>query len=140
MKENEKPSKVYLIRQEQSLNNGIEPVYKDFLFDCENGYRVDKDGTSPLALPVGYVIVHDNYGVHEMHGDNFEVVNNIVSRPIYAGVDISHLEGELLTIIDAAFADKQQRESIKSLIRNTVWQFNSRQEKKIQAMYESIKD
>ena len=35
--------------------------------------------------------------------------------------ELSRLEGELLTIIDAATEDKERREALKSLIRNTLW-------------------
>lgn len=35
--------------------------------------------------------------------------------------EISNLVGQLLTIADASFQDKQQREAVKSLIKNTVW-------------------
>jgi len=39
--------------------------------------------------------------------------------------DISNLVGQLLTITDASFQDKQQREAVKSLIKNTVWDWGS---------------
>jgi len=32
-----------------------------------------------------------------------------------------HLEGKLLTIVDASFPDVQQREAVKSLVRNAIW-------------------
>lgn len=35
--------------------------------------------------------------------------------------DVSRLIGKLLTIADASFADKQQREGVKSIIKQTVW-------------------
>lgn len=136
--ESQKPSKVYLISQESPFETGIHPVQKEYLFEYRGGTRIDTDAVSPLAFPVGYVIEHDDFGVHEMHSDSFEVLNKVVAYPIYTGVDMSHLEGQLLTIIDAAFADDQQRESVKSLVRNTVWGFHSKQEKKVQAMYQSL--
>ena len=36
---------------------------------------------------------------------------------------LSHLQGEILTTIDASFGDKEQREAVKSLVRN---QFNDK--------------
>lgn len=149
MKENKQPSKVFLVSQEVSdspSNKYSLPVSKKFLFDYGGTTQYGKDeqgvtnSASPLSLPVGFVIEHDDWGVHEILSDNFERINNVVSRPVYTGVEVSHLEGELLTILDASFTDKTQRESIKSLVRNTLWQFHSRQEKKIQAMYESAKE
>lgn len=147
MKENDKPSKVYLVSQQasDSPSNRVQlPVSKDLLYEYKNGMMIEESpngsSASPVAFPVGYVIEHDNWGVHEQLSDNFERLNNVISNPVYTGVDVSHLEGELLTIVDASFADKRQCESIKSLMRNTIWQFHSRQEKKVQAMYESVKD
>jgi len=36
-------------------------------------------------------------------------------------VKFKHLEGELLTIIDASFPDIKQREAVKSMVRRTLW-------------------
>lgn len=33
-----------------------------------------------------------------------------------------NLEGKLLTIIDSAIVDREQREAVKSLVRETVWE------------------
>ena len=45
------------------------------------------------------------------------------------GAKMRNLEGKLLTIIDATFQDKYQREAHKSLVRNEIWnwwyQYNS---------------
>ena len=35
--------------------------------------------------------------------------------------EIQHLEGRLLTIIDAAFVDREQRKAVKDLVRKTLW-------------------
>ena len=35
------------------------------------------------------------------------------------------IEGKLLTIIDATFNDKEQRNAQKSIIRNTIWDWSS---------------
>jgi hypothetical protein len=51
--------------------------------------------------------------------------------------DISNLVGQLLTIADASFQDKQQREAVKSLIKNTVWDWG--REWHIAATSENIK-
>lgn len=34
----------------------------------------------------------------------------------------SNLEGQLLTIVDSAFSDPKQREAVKSLVRQAMWQ------------------
>jgi hypothetical protein len=143
MKEkNTGPSKVWLISQEPSglakAGDYNRPVKKELLLEYKDGKAIYNAGTEPVTFPVGYVIEHED-GSSWDSWDGFSVKNNLVARPIYDGVDISHLEGELLTIVDAAFADKEQRDSIKSLVRNTLWGFNHRQEQKLQAMCESIK-
>lgn len=35
--------------------------------------------------------------------------------------DVSNLVGKLLTVADASFQDKEQREGVKSLIKQIVW-------------------
>lgn len=136
MKENNKPSKVWLISQESDNfdRKMVRPVKRDLLFEYVPGKQT--------SYPVGYIIEHnpdeDNHIWNEF-SDGFSVPTNIVAYATYTGVDISHLEGQLLTIIDASFVDKQQCESIKSLVRNTLWQFNGNQERKVQEMFKSLK-
>jgi len=35
--------------------------------------------------------------------------------------EIRRIEGQMLTIIDASFTDKEQREAVKSLVRSNIW-------------------
>jgi len=35
-----------------------------------------------------------------------------------------NLEGRILTIVDSSFTDKTQREAVKSLVRNALWDMN----------------
>lgn len=37
----------------------------------------------------------------------------------------SHLEGKVLTVIDASISDRIQREALKSILRNTLWDTSS---------------
>lgn len=37
------------------------------------------------------------------------------------GAFVSHLQGTILTIIDASYTDREQREAVKSLVRNALW-------------------
>lgn len=34
---------------------------------------------------------------------------------------VSHLEGKLLTIMEASISNKEQLEAVKSLVRQTIW-------------------
>jgi len=130
MKE-EPTSKVWLVSQESVLGNGVNAkVSKQKLFEYEPG--------KPILLPIGYVIEHP-----EGKGSSYEDVGsylidrNLVPRPVVSGVEISHLEGELLTIIDASFADKAQCEAMKSLVRKTLWTFNQRAERKVEEIFKN---
>ncbi len=35
--------------------------------------------------------------------------------------DVQTLEGKLLTLLDASFADKEQRKAVKDLLRQSIW-------------------
>lgn len=35
--------------------------------------------------------------------------------------EIRRIEGQMLTIIDAAFTDREQREAVKSIVRSNIW-------------------
>lgn len=128
----EKQSQVWLVSQEQHLSNQMNgEIKKELLFEYKSGER--------LVLPVGYVIQHpDGKGSSwEVFGDDFEKRTDLVMRPLVGGVEISHLEGELLTIVDASFADKDQCKAMKDLIRKTLWMWNKRNERKIEEIYKS---
>lgn len=50
-----------------------------------------------------------------------------VSEPQQANLawtfDLNDLRGKLLTIVDASFADQQQRKAVKDLVSQTLWQW-----------------
>lgn len=53
--------------------------------------------------------------------------------------EVSNLVGQLLTLADASYSDKQQREGVKSLIKQIVWTWgkdwhHAATEEQIQAM------
>ena len=50
-----------------------------------------------------------------------EKIENILIGHILRDSAIQHIEGELLTIAEAAVPDERQQEAIKSLIRRTFW-------------------
>lgn len=41
------------------------------------------------------------------------------------GHDISRLQGELLTVVDGAFADPEQRKAVKDLVSQTLWRWEA---------------
>lgn len=133
--EEKKKSQVWLVSLEQS---GLEQKQnKKCSKELISEYGPDQE--EPIMFPIGYVLKHpeDWNSAFEDFGDGLIKPVEALSRAIYSGVDISHLEGELLTVVDASFADKQQREAIKSLIRNTIWRFNSSMERRVTEAYKS---
>jgi len=40
--------------------------------------------------------------------------------------EVSYLVGQLLTIVDGSFANKEQRDAVKSLVKKTVWDWGKR--------------
>lgn len=53
-----------------------------------------------------------------------EALKPIVEMGFYAAIfyqDIQHLEGKILTIVDASFTDREQRKAVKDLIRRSFW-------------------
>jgi hypothetical protein len=93
-------------------------------------------GDDKFLFPIGIVLQHSSNTVYEDFG-GFDKGTNLVARKLYDTVDVGHLEGELLTIADASFTDKQQREAFKSLIRQTLWKFNHQQERKVTEIFKS---
>lgn len=125
-----KSSKVWSIDQDARLLESRDRVLRKVLV---SEYTPEDERA---YLPVGYVIEHsEDWKMYQVHDSGFESSTNLVPRVVLDTVSLSHLEGELLTVIDASFADKTQREAIKSLIRNTVWKFNARKERELIEMF-----
>lgn len=139
-----KNSKLWLVSQEADDLSGKynRPVTKTLITEFYDGRAVSDNSAGPIYFPVGYVIEHqgERGSSWREYDKGFAVQENVYSYPIISGTQISNLEGQLLTIIDTAFQDKEQRESVKSLVRNTLWSFNSKQEDKVKAMFESTED
>lgn len=54
-------------------------------------------------------------------------LNNVLEYPaVVHTYDIQNLEGLLLTLVEAAFNDKTQREAMKSVLRSDLWQWYNR--------------
>lgn len=139
--ESKEKSKVWLVSLESSgLENKQAKEYKkQKLFEYGGWVHHNDEEREPILFPVGYVIEHpkDFTNVWEDYGDGFSRPTNIVSSAIYSGVNISKLEGELLTLMDASLQDKEQCKAIKDLVRQTLWKFNYNQEKKVKAIFEA---
>lgn len=131
MEEKEK-SQVWLVNLE---GGGLEQRSGKYSKQLVSEYTPGQKAA--IMFPIGYVLKHpEGWNSYQVYR-GFEKSSNLVPRAIYDNVDISHLEGELLTVIDASFADKKQCEAIKSLVRQTIWRFNANQEQRLLEVYKS---
>jgi hypothetical protein len=135
MEEKQEKSQVWLVNLESlglEKNRGRK-YSKQLLSEYVPG---QKHGA--VLFPVGYVLKHPagQSSIREDFG-GFSKDIDTIPRAIYDNVDLSHLEGELLTVVDAAFTDRNQCEAIKSLVRNTIWRFNATQERRLLEIYKA---
>lgn len=89
-------------------------------FDLESIYDISRYLKAAQRLDNGA----EAYSRRESHykGNCHSPLNG--EQPIFALLgysDIQSLEGRVLTIIDAAFVDREQRKAVKDLIRNAIW-------------------
>lgn len=63
--------------------------------------------------------------ITKAYGEQLEkAIKPIRELGFYAAIyyqDIQHLEGKILTIVDASFVDREQRKAVKDLIRRAIW-------------------
>lgn len=135
MRENKKPSEIWIVNLESQ--NLTKQVVKNCSSQLAGTYKPGQE--EPILFPIGYIIKHDDdyTSGYKVYDKGFEKKADVVVRPIYDSSDVSHLEGELLTVIDASFADKSQREAIKSLVRTTIWRFNHRKEEEVEEVFKA---
>lgn len=136
-KESRDPSEIWIVNLE---HQGLEGrTVKNYGSQLSGTYTPGQK--APILFPIGYVLKHPN-GTNswEVWDSGFEKRQEVIAYPIYTGSDVGHLEGELLTVIDASFTDKQQCEAIKSLVRNTIWRFNHRKEEEVVEVYKASRE
>jgi hypothetical protein len=126
----DRKSLVWLI----SLGNPLDGRYGKYNKQKVGEYT---PGDDSYQFPVGIVLEHSGEPHIFTDYEGFEVGKNIVARKLYDTKDISHLEGELLTLADASFTDKNQREAFKSLLKRTLWKFNGHQEEKVEEIFKA---
>lgn len=77
--------------------------------------------TADFADPKGFIIV-DSFTDKE--GEDSPVEKEINGAyPVLKGESFRHLEGKLLTLCDATFTNKEQREAFKKMITSTLWSY-----------------
>lgn len=94
-----------------------------------------KEDQHPGGLsPIGIVYDHQNDDKTD-----FGIGNNIVGKPLSGNPQISDLVGKVLTIADAMFVDRDQREAFKSLLRQTIYGYANDGEKQVSQAYATHK-
>lgn len=114
-------SKRYVMFMNES---GTKAEYVEFKWPGEESSSPDES-----LRPIGIVYDHD----YTVYGDKRH--GNIVGKPISGNPEVSDLVGKLLTIADALFVDKEQREAFKSLVRSTVYGYSNEKEDQVRQAY-----
>jgi len=79
--------------------------------DAKVNYIVAEGNTMDFAAPFGYVVEHNC--VDGEIGGSYKS-----GYPLLHESNFRNLEGKMLTICDATFSDKEQREAFKRIIKN----------------------
>lgn len=121
MKEVEVKSKRYIVFADRDGRNAA-------LVEFE--WPEEAASTNPDGLyPIGIVYDHP----HDVYGDREHA--NIVGKPISGNPEISDLVGKVLTLADAMFGDKEQREALKSLLKQTLYGYANDGEERVAQTY-----
>lgn len=83
--------------------------------------------------PIGIVYDHPS----DVYGDREHA--NVVGKPISGNPEISDLVGKVLTLADAMFGDKEQREALKSLLKQTLYGYSNDGEERVRQTYQVAK-
>lgn len=82
--------------------------------------KIAEGTTADFAYPIGMQVEDFDEEISENEGHSQSLGLN-GSYPIVHTDQLSHLEGKLLTLCDATFTNKDQREAFKSVIREILW-------------------
>jgi hypothetical protein len=121
-------SKVWIVmsdRQGLARNTSKKLAYE---------YTAEDTGVD-FVKPIGLVFDHGDGG--NIHMSDSPAVH-VAANPIISTVEVSNLEGRLLTLVDAAFSDIEQRKAFKSVIRETVWRWNGDNERRVRESFDFL--
>lgn len=82
--------------------------------------KIAEGETADFAFPKGFV-VFDSEQESDGGSSGYVPLGMNGQYPMLQGDDISHLEGQLLTLCDATFTNKEQREAFKGMVKNILW-------------------
>lgn len=124
------PSKVWLVSLQHTLDHTTPKYDKKQIGEYQPG---DED----VLFPVGIVLQHTGRYGSEVFDDGFEIPRDAAAYKVWDNRDVSHLEGQLLTLAESVISDKEQREAFKSVLRQTLWRFNADCEREVREIYKA---
>lgn len=83
-----------------------------------NRTKIAEGSTADFAGPIGFQVEGNN-----MSGSSIEPIELAGTYPALIEEHFRHLEGKLLTLCDATFTNKEQREAFKKLVSNSLWDY-----------------
>lgn len=96
--------------------------------------KIAEGTTADFTKTVGFQV--ENVVERGDNEDGFEPMEGLDgSYPVMDIEMIKNLEGKLLTLCDATFTNKEQRESFKSIVKDNIWTVLSNGVESTQAFY-----
>lgn len=87
--------------------------------------KIAEGTTADFAFPNGFVIEDiertEEVAANGAMAGGSQSLGLNGQYPMLQANDIKHIEGQLLTLCDATFTNKEQREAFKNVVSNTLW-------------------
>lgn len=100
-------------------------VKKLFAIHRDSDYKIHRtkiaEGTTADFVGVIGFQIEDFNETNDENSSGSEYIGLNGTYPALIEEDFRHLEGKLLTICDATFTNKEQREAFKKVVKNTLW-------------------
>jgi hypothetical protein len=96
--------------------------------------KIAEGTTADFTKTIGFQI--ENIVERGENEGGFEPMEGLSGTyPAINAESFSKLEGKLLTLCDATFTNKEQRESFKSIVKDNLWTMYSQEIESVQAHY-----
>lgn len=115
--EKKSESKMWLVADHPNQNDGEVyqyPRLSDPVKVLLETYEPGDTLPTTQKTPVGIVYEHED-GIGE----------SLHAIPLLDYSAVNSILGKVLTFVDATYADKEQREATKKILRTTIWEYNN---------------
>lgn len=99
--------------------------------------KIAEGTTADFADALGFQV--EDFVNEEEYTDSVPYAGLNGSYPTLKDDDFKHLEGKMLTLCDATFTNKEQREAFKKIVSNTLWSYFHEQVEITQSVYNKSK-